>query len=53
MSPARSAASAGYSASAGYHASPGYNPSRQVIENISTTTHKYCDVFITFTLYST
>ena len=36
MSPARSAASAGYSASAGYHASPGYNPSRQVIENIST-----------------
>ena len=52
MSPARSAASAGYSASAGYHASPGYNPSRQVIENIITTAHRYCNVFITITLYS-
>ena len=51
MSPARSAASAGYSASAGYHASPGYNPSRQVIENISTTAHRYFNIFITLTLY--
>ena len=33
MSPARSAASAGYSASAGYHASPGYNPSRYISSN--------------------
>ena len=53
MSPARSAASAGYSASAGYHASPGYNPSRQDIKNISTNLHRCCTLFVTLTLHST